>query len=195
MTGSRLEDYTTALLVALEAKSDDTGRHAKRVAEIALTIGRAMKLSQGMLFDLKFGSLLHDVGKICTPDAILKKPGRLDPEEITIMRKHPTQGADMLRALGFTPEISRVVAEHHERFDGAGYPNQLTGEKISLAARIFAVADTYDAITRPRCYRAGAAPAVALHEIAEWSGRQFDPEIVATFLQLHGRQQIPAAAF
>jgi putative nucleotidyltransferase with HDIG domain len=189
-----LADFTAALLVALEAKAGDTGSHARRVAEYSLEIGRQLGLSQPHLFALKFGALLHDVGKIRTPDAVLNKPGRLTPDEWTIMRQHPSDGAAMLRALRVPPEVWGVVAEHHENFDGSGYPNALAGTQISIEARIFAVADTYDAITRDRCYRKGAASAVARHEIASWSGRQFDPDVVAAFLECESFKNLASAA-
>lgn len=184
-TQEQLELATTALLLALSARNLETGGHAQRVSEIALDLGRAMGLQSEQLYALKFGSLLHDLGKIRTPDAVLCKPARLTPDEWEIMREHPATGANMLRALGFPEPVCLVLEQHHERYDGHGYPYRLRGDQIQIEARIFAVADTFDAITADRCYRPGAAPAVALHEIASWSERQFDPVVVDAFLQLH----------
>lgn len=184
-TPGELEFAATALLLALSARNLETGDHCPRVARLALELGRTLQLTGDDLYALHLGSLLHDIGKLQTPDAVLCKPDKLDADEWQIMRRHPTAGAAMLRAANFPEAACLVVEQHHERFDGQGYPFNLQRQQISLNARIFAVADTFDAITADRCYRAGAAPAVALHEIQSWSGKQFDPEIVDAFLALH----------
>ena len=194
-TQEQLEFATTALLVALSARNLETGDHSQRVARIALDLGRAMDLPAEQLHALKFGALLHDLGKLQTQDAVLCKPGRLTSDEWKIMHKHPSTGANMLRALNFPESVCEIVEQHHERYDGEGYPYGLRGQQIRLEARIVSVADLFDAVTCDRCYRTGAAPAVALHEIASWAGQQFDPVVAQAFLQLHrpdGKQALAA---
>jgi uncharacterized domain HDIG len=186
-------DYTTALLFALEAKSPGTGAHCNRVSKYALEIGRQMELSSAQLSNLKFGAMLHDVGKLRTPDHVLEKPGRLDPEELAAMRRHPTEGAGILHALGFSFDLVSIVHTHHESYDGSGYPCGLAGDDISIETRIISVADTYDAITCDRCYRKGAPNAIARHEIESWSGKQFDPDVVDAFLNCHTFKNLAAA--
>ena len=173
----------TALVLALEAKSDETGGHAQRVARLAERLGQELRLDDRSMNTLRFGALLHDVGKIAVSDSILKKPGRLTEDEWREMRRHPFLGFDLLLSLDFPGDVALVVAQHHERFDGSGYPNGLGRYCICLEARIFSIVDTYDAITRDRCYRKGASYEIAAKEIADWSGRQFDPEIVEAFLK------------
>jgi len=130
------------------------------------------------------GAFLHDIGKIATPDAILLKPGRLDPDETAIMRQHCERGYEMVRKIPFLSDAAEIVYAHQERFDGSGYPRGLRGEQIPLGARIFAVADTLDAMTSDRPYRKGASIEAATAEIVRCSGTQFDPEIVEVFLSL-----------
>ncbi|HEX8339235.1 MAG TPA: HD domain-containing phosphohydrolase, partial [Pyrinomonadaceae bacterium] len=130
---------------------------------------------------LEFGSLLHDIGKIGVPDAILRKPARLDEEEWVRMREHPLHGQKILRGIEFLEGAARVVAQHHERWDGTGYPLGLSGAQIDLNARIFAVADAFDAITSDRVYRAGRSYDEALAELEAHAGRQFDPHVVEAF--------------
>lgn len=185
MTHDQLEHSTKALLLALAARSLETGDHCPRVARLALDLGREIGLSGDELTVLKFGSLLHDVGKIKTPDAVLQKPDRLTEEEWATMREHPVTGANLLRALEYPEPVCILVEQHHERFDGEGYPFQLAGTQISIGARVFAIADTFDAIVNNRCYRAAASTAVALHEIDSWKEKQFDPQIVDVFVNLH----------
>lgn len=184
-TEAQLEHSTTALLVALAVRNLETGDHCKRVTRLALQLGRAVRLTGDELNDLKFGSMLHDIGKLRTPDAVLCKPASLTPDEWTTMREHPLTGANMLRALGYSEAACLVVEQHHERVDGKGYPFGLVGNMISIGARIFAIADTYDAITADRVYRRGASSETALHEITSWSGRQFDSDLVEAFVKLH----------
>jgi len=181
----QLEYGTTALLIALAARNLETGAHTKRVAGLALQLGRTVGLTGDELNFLKFGALLHDLGKLRTPDSVLCKPAGLSPSEWTIMRKHPVTGAHMLRALGYDETICLIVEQHHERWDGSGYPYGLKAHQITIGARIFSIVDTFDAITADRCYRAGQSPETALHEITSWSARQFDPELVAAFVNLH----------
>ena len=135
----------------------------------------------GALRSLEFGSLLHDIGKIGVPDAILRKPAKLSDEEWVRMREHPLHGQKILRGIEFLEGASRVVAQHHERWDGSGYPLGLRGEEIDLNARIFAVADAFDAITSDRVYRAGRSYDEALAELDGHAGLQFDPRVVEAF--------------
>jgi putative nucleotidyltransferase with HDIG domain len=184
-TQEQLQHSTDALLIALAARNLETGNHCPRVSSLALRLGREVGLTGNELNDLKFGSLLHDVGKIKTPDTVLCKPAQLTPEEWKTMREHPVTGAHMLRKLEYPEAVCLIVEQHHERFDGQGYPFGLSGTEISLGARIFSIADTFDAIVSDRCYRTGQSPAVALHEISSWSGAQFDPDLVEAFVQTH----------
>jgi putative nucleotidyltransferase with HDIG domain len=174
----------TALVTALEAKSDETGKHCHSVARVATRLGKAAGLSDDEMFQLRYGALLHDVGKLAIPDSILKKPGRLTEDEWAAMRHHPSIGYEMLLSLGFPPRIATVVKEHHERFDGTGYSFGLKHHEICPEARVFSVADTYEAITRDRCYRQGAPYAVAAKEILDGAGSQFDPEVVEAFFKV-----------
>ena len=130
---------------------------------------------------LEFGSLLHDIGKIGVPDLILRKPAKLTPEEWVLMRQHPVHGQQILRGIEFLEGAARVVAQHHEKWDGSGYPLGLSGEDIDICARIFSVADAFDAITSDRVYRKGKPYKAAADELDVWAGKQFDPEVVAAF--------------
>src|SRR5258708_9944425 len=130
------------------------------------------------------GDLLHDIGKIATPDSILLKPGRLSNEEMAIMKEHCERGYEMVRKIPFLREAAEIVYAHQERFDGTGYPRGLQGEEIPLGARIFAIADSLDAMTSDRPYRKGTTFAAATEEIARCAGQQFDPQIVEVFLAM-----------
>jgi putative nucleotidyltransferase with HDIG domain len=130
------------------------------------------------------GAFLHDIGKIATPDRVLLKPGKLDPAEMELMREHCERGYEMVRKIPFLREASEIVYAHQESYDGSGYPRGLRGEDIPLGARIFAIADTLDAITSDRPYRKGRSFSEAREEIARCSGKQFDPTIVEVFLAI-----------
>jgi HD-GYP domain-containing protein (c-di-GMP phosphodiesterase class II) len=125
--------------------------------------------------------LLHDIGKIGVPDLILRKPAKLTEDEWVLMREHPMHGQQILRGIEFLQGAARVVAQHHEQWDGSGYPLGLHEEEIDLNARIFAVADAFDAITSDRVYRKGKSYEAAAQELDDWAGRQFDPKVVAAF--------------
>src|SRR5581483_11633956 len=131
--------------------------------------------------EIEFGFLLHDVGKVAIPDAILFKPDRLSEEEEALMRRHTVIGADIVAGIEFLGSARDVIRSHHERWDGAGYPDGLLGKEIPLAARIFAIADTLDAMTTDRPYRPARSMGAARDEIADASGTQFDPTVVAAF--------------
>jgi len=168
-----------ALANAVEARDAYTGKHAQRVAAYGLRIAHAA----GVEIDpqVEFGFLLHDVGKVAVPDAILFKPGPLTKEERALVVKHPQIGSEILRHIDFLDEAKIVVLHHHERWDGEGYPDGLAGEAIPLHARVFAVADTLDALTTDRPYRAACGWAEARHIIRGEAGAQFDPAIVAAY--------------
>ena len=170
-----------ALTAALETRDAETHGHSERVVNYSLRLGRELGLDKEQLKSLEFGSLLHDIGKIGVPDAILRKPARLTEEEWTRMREHPLHGQQILRGIEFLEGAARVVAQHHERWDGTGYPLGLRGYEIDLNARIFAVADAFDAMTSDRVYRAGRSYETAAAELNLWADRQFDPQVVEAF--------------
>src|SRR6184192_2418865 len=173
-----------ALGDALDLKDAETEGHSKRVTAFTIAIARAMGLAGDRIRVIARGAFLHDIGKMAIPDAILRKPGPLTEEERAIMREHCYRGYQMLRKIPFLTEASEIVYAHQEKFDGTGYPRQIKGEEIPLGARIFAVADTLDAITSDRPYRAAQPIAAAREEIARFEGTQFDPAVVRVFLQM-----------
>ncbi len=173
-----------ALGNALDLRDTETQGHSRRVTAYTMALARTMKLGADELRTIARGAFLHDVGKIATPDRILLKPGKLDPDETAIMREHSAHGYEMIRKLPFLQEAAEIVYAHHEAFDGTGYPRGLHGEDIPLGARIFAIADTLDAITSDRPYRKGCSFGEARAEIARCSGTQFDPALVAVFLDV-----------
>lgn len=169
---------------ALDLRDAETQGHSQRVTAYTIALGRAMGLPLDSLRTIGRGAFLHDIGKIATPDSILLKPGKLNQDEVRVMRQHCTQGYQIVSKIPFLKEASEIVYAHQEHFDGSGYPRGLKGDQIPLGARIFAVADTLDAITSDRPYRKGAPLATANQEIARCSGQQFDPSIVRVFLGL-----------
>ena len=170
-----------ALTAALETRDAETHGHSERVVTFSLRLGREYGLTNPQMKALEFGSLLHDIGKIGVPDAILRKPAKLTDEEWIRMREHPMHGQQILRGIKFLEGAARVVAQHHEKWDGSGYPLGLKSEDIDICARIFSVADAFDAITSDRVYRQGRSYDAAAAELNEWSGRQFDPKVVEAF--------------
>jgi len=170
-----------ALTAALETRDSETHGHSERVVTYSLRLGREYGLNSEEMKSLEFGSLLHDIGKIGVPDSILRKPAKLTEEEWVLMREHPVHGQQILRGIEFLQGASRVVAQHHEQWDGSGYPLGLRGEDIDICARIFAVADAFDAITSDRVYRRGKPYEAAAKELDDWAGRQFDPKVVEAF--------------
>ena len=170
-----------ALTSALETRDLETHGHSERVVTYSLRLGREYGLDEQQMKALEFGSLLHDIGKIGVPDSILRKPGKLTEEEWVRMREHPWHGKQILRGIEFLEGAARVVAQHHEKWDGSGYPRGLRGEQIDVCARIFAVADAFDAMTSDRVYRRGRPYAEAAQELDDWAGKQFDGAVVAAF--------------
>ncbi|HET8950690.1 MAG TPA: HD-GYP domain-containing protein [Solirubrobacteraceae bacterium] len=178
-----------ALSNAVEARDAYTGKHAERVAAYGMELASACGVNMEDSPQLEFGFLLHDVGKVAVPDAILFKSGSLTEEEYSLVRRHPLIGTEILRDVDFLGEGKLVVRHHHERWDGQGYPDGLAGEAIPLAARVFAVADALDALTTDRPYRPASTFAVARREIYRGAGTHFDPGIVDAY------RQIPDATF
>ncbi|HZG50688.1 MAG TPA: HD domain-containing phosphohydrolase [Pyrinomonadaceae bacterium] len=183
-----LEDaYRTtlkALAAALETRDTDTHGHSERVVSFSLRLGRELNLNEEELRSLEFGALLHDIGKIGIPDMILRKPAALTDDEWATMRRHPALGQQILRGIEFLEGAARVVGQHHEKWDGTGYPQGLRAGEIDLNARIFAVADAFDAMVSNRVYRAGKPYAAAAAELERHAGRQFDPTVVAAFMRI-----------
>ena len=170
-----------ALANAVEARDAYTGAHAERVAAYGLELARATGLALVDRPELEFGFLLHDIGKLAVPDAILFKTSPLTEEEYALIVRHPETGYDILRDIDFLGDAKLVVRHHHERWDGTGYPDRLSGEAIPLAARVFAVADALDALTSDRPYRPTSTFAVARERIRAAAGSQFDPAVVEAY--------------
>jgi putative nucleotidyltransferase with HDIG domain len=173
-----------SLVSAIDAKDKYTQRHSLRVTELSLKIARKMGFSERELRDLELAALLHDIGKIGVPEAILNKEGKLTDEEYSLIKEHPERGERILEPIIELKQISQGVRAHHERYDGRGYPDGLKGQEIPLAARIMAVCDTYDAITSDRPYRKTSSHNYAVKEIIRCSGEQFDPEVVEIFVEV-----------
>jgi len=172
-----------ALAAALELRDDATGRHAERVSALALALAQAIDAELAADPALAYGFLLHDIGKIGIPDAVLLKPGHLEPDELALMRTHPELGERIVAGISYLAGTARdVIASHHERWDGSGYPAGKAGLEIPPAARIFAIADAYDAMTSDRPYRAALTTEQARTQIAEGAGTHFDPALVPVFL-------------
>jgi HD-GYP domain-containing protein (c-di-GMP phosphodiesterase class II) len=181
-----LAKVTSALVRALRERDDNTGAHSDRTADLSLELGRACRLSTADLAILALAAKLHDVGKIGIPDNVLLKPGRLDAEELNLMRSHPRRGYDILTSILDDDElaVASVVLHHHEGFDGAGYPDRLKGEAIPVMSRIVAVADSYDAMATIRPYHAPRSHAEIMHVMFEVQGGNYDPYIRTAFATL-----------
>ena len=173
----------TALAYALEAKDKYTSGHSQRVSDIAVAIAKVMNLPQELTDKVRLAGLLHDIGKIGMRESILNKPGRLTDEEFQHVQEHSATGERILAPIADDKEILRLVRSHHERYNGAGYPDGLKDTQIELGARILAVADAYEAMTSERPYRKAMSDEVACTEIEHGRGTQFDPEVADTFLK------------
>jgi putative nucleotidyltransferase with HDIG domain len=177
-----------ALVNAIEAKDPYTAGHSQRTAEVAVAIAQEMKLPDDQLTEIEFGGLLHDIGKIGIAEQILRKPAVLDEAEMKVMRGHPAIGDAIVHDIDLLKKIRPMVRNHHERFDGSGYPDGLRGDEIPLGARIIAVADTYDAITSDRVYQPGRPPNEAVPILKRLSGVTLDQQVVdalfATLVQV-----------
>jgi putative nucleotidyltransferase with HDIG domain len=178
------QETLEALVTALDARERETQAHSKRVSEYSVHLASAMGVRGADLEVIRQGSMLHDIGKIGIPDGILLKPGSLTADEWVEMRKHPEIGAWIVSGVESLKKAAGIVIAHHERFDGKGYPAGLSGQKIPLGARVFAVADCLDAILSDRPYRGGQTTEHAREEIARHSGSQFDPEVTRCFLKI-----------
>lgn len=174
-----------ALVTALDTRDEETQGHSLRVVRYALRLAELMGITDKQrLKVLEYGSLLHDIGKIGIPDAILRKPGKLTDEEWAVMKTHPSVGYKILHRIEFLEEASQIVLHHHEKWDGTGYPEGLKGEDIPLGSRIFAVVDTVDAMTSERPYRDALTFEAASSELTKWTGKQFDSRVVDAFLSV-----------
>jgi HD-GYP domain-containing protein (c-di-GMP phosphodiesterase class II) len=184
---ARREDaIVEALATAVEAKDRSTAGHSARVARLACRIARALDPRLPRSRSLRYGFTLHDVGKIGVPEEILFKSSALESSEWDVMRAHPTIGSRIISPVGLGREAHEIVLHHHERWDGSGYPDGLEGEQIPVGARLFAVADAFDAMTSDRPYRRALSAAFAVDEIRREAGRQFDPIAVNAFLTIAG---------
>ncbi len=176
-----------ALVAAVEAKDPYTRWHSTNVAKYAVAIGRDLGLSPTHLEEMHIAAILHDVGKIGISELIISKPDRLSREEFDVMKDHPAHGLRILEPIGFSPTIISAIYQHHERFDGKGYPRGLSGEDISLTARVLSVADTIDAMVSERPYRGTISTQDVLLELERESGLQFDPKVAESASRLIGK--------
>jgi putative two-component system response regulator len=172
-----------ALANAVEAKDATTEDHCERLVLLAARVGEQVGLAKGELEALAYGALLHDVGKIGVPEGILLKPGPLDADEWTILRRHPEIGERICQPLGLSREFLPIIRSHHERWDGSGYPDGLVGTQIAMGARIVGLVDAFDAMTHDRPYRPARTTLEALDELRREAGHHFDPELVTLFIQ------------
>ena len=182
--GDMHAEFAEALASALDAREHETGQHSKRVACHTLVLARRFTAEPQVLRQVYWGALLHDIGKIGIADSILLKAGPLTPKEWQVMRTHPEIGRAIVEQIPFLRGATSIVYHHHERWDGTGYPVGLAGEAIPLGARVFAVADAFDAMTFDRPYSKAIPMADARAEIDRSSGTHFDPAVVTTFLGL-----------
>jgi putative nucleotidyltransferase with HDIG domain len=177
----------TALVLGDVVEADDgyTGEHCKSVVELTMSVADELGLGAANRRNLEFGALLHDVGKIAIPKSIINKPGKLDPEEWSIIKTHTIEGQRMLeRVGGFMREVGQIVRSHHERWDGTGYPDRLAGEAIPIEARIIGCCDAWNAMRTDRSYRKALPYETAVSELLENNGTQFDPQVVSALLRV-----------
>jgi putative nucleotidyltransferase with HDIG domain len=174
-------DTIRAVANSVEARDAYTRGHSNRVAEISKIIAAEMGWGRRDLEMIDWGGVLHDLGKVGISDSILNKPGKLTDEEFAIMKSHPSIGAQIIGGIAFLEPLMPYIAQHHERYDGRGYPAGFKGEEIAIQGRLLAIADTYDAMTSDRPYRKGLAAQIAYDEILKCTGTQFDPVLVRAF--------------
>jgi putative nucleotidyltransferase with HDIG domain len=184
-----LLDTVRAIAATIDARDGYTHRHSERVAALTAQLARELGLSEADRETAELAALLHDVGKIAVPDAILNKPGKLTPEEFAEMQKHPLHGARILGNIqsATVKAVLPGVQYHHEKWDGSGYPERLEAERIPLLGRLLGVADVYDALTSARSYRVPMSTDDAIAMIAEGAGRHFDPAVAAALVRLYER--------
>lgn len=183
------EQAVKSMLKALDAKDHYTYGHSMRVAFYSISLGQEMGLSEDELYDLEMAALFHDIGKIGVPDSVLLKPSRLTEEEFDEMKLHPSKSWEILKDFEVFQDVARYAKHHHERYDGRGYPDALKGEEIPFFSRIILIADTFDAMTSTRPYRKGLSYDVAFSELQEFSGSQFDPDLVVHFINAMKKDQ------
>lgn len=177
------EQSLRVLVSAMDIRHKETRDHSERVMRMTVALARLAGMSEEDLQNAKFGALLHDIGKLALPDAILIKPGPLDAQETRLMRTHPQIGHDLLMRVDFLRPVIDIPFSHHERWDGTGYPRGLRGEAIPLAARVFSVVDVWDALSFPRVYKPAWPEPKVLTYLRDVSGTQLDPRMVALFLE------------
>ena len=202
LRNKQLEEQTSALRNSvicafnqlLDLKDLNTGVHSTRLAEWAVRVGQELGLEEVELQNLEVAALLHDIGKVGIPDSILRKPGRLDPEEYALMKKHPEYGWAVLRMLPGFERAALDILHHHESLDGTGYPAGLRGMEIPVVSRIVSVIDAFDAMVSSRPYRKGLPYDEAVRRLNEASGTQFDPLVVRTFLSFAEEEMSPVFA-
>ncbi len=188
------QSYTATLEAlggALDLRDHDTEGHCQRVSQLATAVAKELGFNGEELERVRHAAAVHDIGKIAIPDAILAKPGSLTDDEWEVMKRHPELGYEMLKDIPVLGDVANVIRCHHERYDGEGYPRGLRGEGIPLAARIFAIVDTYDAMTSGRPYRGATSHEQAMDEIIRCAGTQFDPELVRVFCELDENGLVP----
>jgi HD-GYP domain-containing protein (c-di-GMP phosphodiesterase class II) len=181
----QIESTRTAVICAfnqlLDLKDLNTGVHSTRLAEWAMRIAEGLGLDEASLRDIEAAAILHDIGKIGVPDAILHKPAKLTDDERAIMNKHPEYGWAIQRIIPFLQQVSLFTLHHHENYDGTGYPGRLRGTEIPIGSRIVSVIDAFDAMVSNRPYRKGLPVEEAIRRLVQDSGKQFDPDVVAAF--------------
>jgi HD-GYP domain-containing protein (c-di-GMP phosphodiesterase class II) len=182
-----------ALAQVVEEKDPTTAGHLGRTQRYGLALAARVKPTLADRPDVAYGFFLHDIGKVGIPEHVLRKPGPLDESEWALMREHPAIGARIIEPIRFLSGAMEIVMSHHERWDGAGYPNRIAGADIPLTARIFALADSFDAMTSDRPYRSAMTVEAALDEVRRVAGTQFDPWIAAEFLEMAsaGELEVP----
>ena len=176
------EQALRVLVEAMDVRHKETSDHSERVVRMAVGLAELAGVHGSDLRDIRFGALLHDIGKLALPDSILIKPGKLTEEETVVMRTHPSMGHGLLQRIEFLRGASAIPYSHHERWDGTGYPQGLKGEEIPLAARIFSVVDVWDALSFPRVYKPAWAEPDVLKYLHDVAGTQLDPKLVQLFL-------------
>ena len=193
----RNEEYFRSLIFAYEEalglKDWYSGGHGRRTARYSVVIAGLLKLSPIQIQQIEYAALLHDIGKIGVPDTILTKAGKLTNEEWKIMQNHAAAGAELVEKIGILQDLAPSIRGHHERINGQGYPDELSGDEIPLGARIIAIADTLDAVTTSRSYRSAASFDKALIELDQSAGTHFDSALITTILSSHGRAVLEMA--